>query len=180
MLRFCTDIIDAKIRKKTTSQQDYKTTSGAYLDERIQKASVYFFDKLNDLESIGDLISETDNKAVNTAVKAVLDTIREILYVKTACLNLAKDGFILDKYLEMKNKKTVESENLKSVKLKAKDLDNEDKPLLNALLKWRKDKAKELVEKAKPRENQQIIKDFAEKPQKDKEKPPQGFYFLED
>lgn len=46
--------------------------------------------------------------------------------------------------------------------------------------KWRKDKAKELVEKAKPRENQQIIKDFAEKPQKDKEKPPQGFYFLED
>ena len=129
---------------KTTSQQDYKTTSGAYLDERIQKASVYFFDKLNDLESIGDLISETDNKAVNTAVKAVLDTIREILYVKTACLNLAKDGFILDKYLEMKNKKTVESENLKSVKLKAKDLDNEDKPLLNALLKWRKDKAEEL------------------------------------
>ena len=46
--------------------------------------------------------------------------------------------------------------------------------------KWHKDKAKELVEKAKPRENQQIIKDFAEKPQKDKEKPPQGFYFLEE
>lgn len=46
--------------------------------------------------------------------------------------------------------------------------------------KWHKDKAKELVEKAKPRENQQIIKDFAEKPQKDKEKPPDGFYFLEE
>ncbi len=46
--------------------------------------------------------------------------------------------------------------------------------------KWHKDKAKELVEKAKPRENQQIIKDFAEKPQKDKEKPPEGFYFLEE
>ena len=46
--------------------------------------------------------------------------------------------------------------------------------------KWQKDKAKEQIEKPKPRENQQIIKDFAEKPQKDKEKPPDGFYFLED
>ena len=46
--------------------------------------------------------------------------------------------------------------------------------------KWHKDKAKELVEKAKARENQQIIKNFAEKPQKDKEKPPEGFYFLEE
>lgn len=46
--------------------------------------------------------------------------------------------------------------------------------------KWHKDKAKKQIQKPKPRENQQIIKDFAEKPQKDKEKPPEGFYFLED
>ena len=128
---------------KTTRQQDDKTTS-SFLDERIRKASVYFFDKLNALESIGDLISETDNKAVNTAVKTVLDAIREILYVKTACMNIAKDGFILEKYLEMKNKKTVESENLKSVKLKSKTINDNDKPLVNALLKWRKEKAEEL------------------------------------
>ena len=44
--------------------------------------------------------------------------------------------------------------------------------------KWQKDKAKEQIQKQKPRENQQIIKDSAEKPQKDKEKPPEGFYFL--
>ena len=132
---------------KTTRQQDNKTTS-SFLDERIRKASVYFFNKLNDLESIGDLIAETDNKAVNTAIKAVLDTIREILYVKTACLHLAKDGFILDKYLEMKNKKTVESENLKSVKLKSKSVDDKDKPLLKDLLKWRKNKADELNKEA--------------------------------
>lgn len=127
---------------KTTRLQDHKTTSD-FLDERIRKASVYFFDKLNDLENIGDLISETDNKAVNTAVKAVLDITREALYVKTACLNLAKDGFVLDKYLEMKNKKTIESENLKSVKLKSKSVDSKDKPLLYALIKWRKQKAEE-------------------------------------
>ena len=148
---FREEIIDVAIRfarqidfiVKSPSQQDNKTTS-SYLDERIMKASVYFFDKLNDLETIGDLIQETDNKAVNTAVKAVLDMIREILYVKTACLHIAKDGFILDKYLEMKNKKIVEAENLKSVKLKTKTIDKKDKPLLNALLKWRHEKAVEL------------------------------------
>lgn len=128
---------------RSISQQDDKTTS-SYLDERIRKASVYFFDKINDLENISDLIHETDNKNVNAAVKAVLDMIREIIYVKTACLHIAKDGFILDKYLEMKNKKIVESENLKSVKLKGKTIDKEDKPLLNALMKWRHEKAMEL------------------------------------
>ena len=148
---FREEIIDVAIRfarqidfiVKSPNQYDGKSTS-SYLDERIMKASVYFFDKLNDLESIGDLIQETDNKAVNTAVKAVLDMIREILYVKTACLHIAKDGFILDKYLEMKNKKIVEAENLKSVKLKTKTIDKKDKPLLNALLKWRHEKAVEL------------------------------------
>ena len=148
---FREEVIDVAIRfarqidfiVKSPNQYDGKSTS-SYLDERIMKASVYFFDKLNDLESIGDLIQETDNKAVNTAVKAVLDMIREILYVKTACLHIAKDGFILDKYLEMKNKKIVEAENLKSVKLKTKTIDKKDKPLLNALLKWRHEKAVEL------------------------------------
>lgn len=149
--KFREEVIDVAMRfarqvdsiVKSTRPQDDKTTS-SYLDERIRKASVYFFDKINDLENISDLIHETDNKNVNAAVKAVLDMIREIIYVKTACLNIAKDGFILDKYLEMKNKKIVESENLKSVKLKGKTIDKEDKPLLNALMKWRHEKAMEL------------------------------------
>ena len=46
--------------------------------------------------------------------------------------------------------------------------------------KWHKDKAKKQIEKAKAKENQRIIKNLAEKPQKDKEKPPDGFYFLEE
>lgn len=149
--KFREEVIDVAMRfarqvdsiVKMSRPQDDKTTS-SYLDERIRKASVYFFDKINDLENISDLIQETDNKNVNAAVKAVLDMIREIIYVKTACLHIAKDGFILDKYLEMKNKKIVESENLKSVKLKGKAIDKEDKPLLNALMRWRHEKAVEL------------------------------------
>ena len=70
--------------------------------ERIKKASNYFFEKLNDLENISEFINETDNKAVNLSIKTVLDMIKEILYVKTACLNLTKNGFDVKKYLEMK------------------------------------------------------------------------------
>ena len=114
-----------------------------FLQERIKKASAYFFDKLNELENIGDLINETDNKAVNLSVKTVLDTIREILYVKTACVNMTKEGFDLEKFLELKNKKTVEAENLSSSKLKSKTMDKKDQPLLNALMKWREEKAEE-------------------------------------
>ena len=114
-----------------------------FLQERIKKASVYYFDKLNALEDIGDIINETDNKAVNASVKAVLDVIREILYVKTACLNLTKNGFDIERFLELKNKKTVEAENLSSSKLKSKLVVNKDKPLLDALMRWRDEKAEE-------------------------------------
>lgn len=46
--------------------------------------------------------------------------------------------------------------------------------------KWRKDKAKDEIETLKPKKNLGKSEIFAEKPQKDKEKPPEGFYFLED
>ncbi len=114
-----------------------------FLQERIKKASVYFFEKLNELENIVDLINETDNKAVNLAVKTILDSIREILYVKTACVNLTTKGFDMERFLELKNKKTVESENLSSSKLKSKTTDKKDKPLIDALMKWREEKAEE-------------------------------------
>ena len=114
-----------------------------FLQERIKKASSYFFEKLNTLEDIGDQINETDNKAVNLSIKTVLDMIREILYVKTACLNLTTNGFDVEKFLELKNKKTIEAEKLSSSKLKTKAIDNKDKSLMNALMKWRDKKAME-------------------------------------
>lgn len=114
-----------------------------FLQERIKKASSYFFEKLNALEDIGDQINETDNKAVNLSIKTVLDMIREILYVKTACLNLTTNGFDVEKFLELKNKKTIEAEKLSSSKLKTKAIDNKDKSLMNALMKWRDKKAME-------------------------------------
>ncbi|MBQ8222843.1 MAG: helix-turn-helix domain-containing protein [Bacteroidales bacterium] len=145
--KFREEIIDVELKFARQIDSIFVNKTNAdinYLQERIKKASVYFFDKLNDLETISENINETDNKAVNTSVKAVLDLIKEILYVKTACLNLTKNGFDTEKYLEMKNKKTVESENLKSVKLRTKTVDKKDKPLLDKLKKWREEKAFEM------------------------------------
>lgn len=57
---------------------------------------------------------------------------------------------------------------------------NEKNLIYDKWQKAQKDKAQKLIEKSKARENQNKKPIFAEKPQKDKEKPPQGFYFLED
>ena len=120
------------------------TPDFSFLQERIKKASTYFFDKLNEIENIGDIIHETDNKAVNTLAKEILTMIKEILYVKTACLNVTKNGFDVEKYLEIKNKKTVEAEGLKSSKLKSKSVDKKDKPLMDKLMWWCEKKSEEL------------------------------------
>lgn len=144
---FRTEVIDVSLKFARQVDSIFVSKSDVdnnFLQERIKKASVYFFEKLNDLENISDLINETDNKAVNASVKAVLDLIREILYVKTACLDLAQKGFDLERHLELKNKKTIEAENLKSVKLKNKSVDKEDEALLKTLLRWRDMKAAEL------------------------------------
>lgn len=143
---FREEIVDVALRFSRQIETIFANpvADSAFLQERIKKASAYFFEKLNDLENIGDSVHETDNKSVNLSVKTLLNTIREILYVKTACLNFTINGFDIEKYLELKNKKIIESENLKSSKLKTKVIDNKDKALMNALMKWREEKSMEL------------------------------------
>lgn len=144
---FRTEIIDVSIRfyrQIESIMMQHENIDFSFLQERIKKASIYFFDKLNDLENIGDLIHETDNKNVNALVKEILNLLRENLYVKTACLDVTKNGFDLEKYLEVKNKKTIESEGIKTLKLKSKTVDKKDKPLMDKLMWWRETKASEL------------------------------------
>ena len=143
---FREEIVDVALRFSRQIETIFANPAAdsAFLQERIKKASAYFFEKLNDLENIGDSVHETDNKSVNLSVKTLLNTIREILYVKTACLNFTINGFDIEKYLELKNKKIIESENLKSSKLKTKVIDDKDKALMNALMKWREEKSMEL------------------------------------
>lgn len=129
--------------------------SNLQLQERIRKASVYFFDRLNDVENLGEIITETDNKTVNESVKDILDLLMEHLYVKTACLDMCKNGFDIKKYLEVKNKKIVEAQDVKKKrKLKEKQVKEKDVALMKALMSWRERKADALNVK----ENQVIPK----------------------
>lgn len=120
--------------------------SNEILQERIRKGSAYFLEKLKDIETIPDMGLATDNKTVNTLVKSITDLIAEQTFVKAGCLNLCKNGFDLVSYLQVKNKKTVEFEdvNKQKTKLKVKGVNIEDKALYDALMWWRENKADEL------------------------------------
>lgn len=110
------------------------------LQERIKKGSAYFFEKMSDLDEIFDLPFETDNKAINDLIKSALSLLQADIFVKKACLECCFGGFEMKKYLETKNKKTVEAEDFgkkNPSKLKKKQLSGENTKLFNALLKWR-------------------------------------------
>ena len=141
--RLRVDVIDVSLRFMRQLESIFYHEDAAFLQERVMKAAAYFFEKLNELENIETHINETDNKAVNQSIKNILNLLKELLFVKTACLDLASKGFEVEEYLEVKNKKTVESESVKSSKLKNKRLDKDDKLLLKTLLSWREDKAEE-------------------------------------
>lgn len=142
--RFRTEVIDVSLRFQRQLESIFYHNDSSFLQERIMKASPYFFEKMNELENISDYINETDNKAVNLSIKGILDILKETLFVKTACLDLSTKGFDVEKYLEIKNKKTVEAEDVKPSRLKGKALNKEDKKLMNKLLSWREEKADEL------------------------------------
>lgn len=144
--QFRTEVIDVSLRflRQLESIFYHHDEDVSFLQERVMKASKYFFDKLNELENIGEFINETDNKAVNLSVRKILEALRELLFVKTACLDLSLKGFDVEKYLSLKNKKTVEVEGVKPSKLKHKRLDKDDESLKKTLLSWRESKACEL------------------------------------
>lgn len=141
--QFRKDVIDVSLRFLRQLETIFYQNDTDFLQERIIKASAYFFEKLNGLENIGNHINETDNKAVNQSIKKTLDSLRELLFVKTACLDFSSKGFDVEKYLEIKNKKTVESEDVKPSKLKNKVFNKEDDKLMKTLLSWREEKADE-------------------------------------
>ena len=114
------------------------------LQEKITEASIYFSGKLNEFENIGDNIHETDNLSINAYIKGALNAIREIIFIKSACFDYAKESFDVEQYIEIRNSKIFEAENLKPTKLISKNIDDKDKPLVDKLLQWREKKAIEL------------------------------------
>lgn len=121
-------------------KDNFQIDNNLQLQERVKKGCSYFLDKLADLDEISGLPFETDNKAVNDQIKKELDAFNTDFFVKKACLECCLGGFEMKKYLNTKNKKIVEAEELnksKKAKLSRKQLSRDDNKLFKALVAWR-------------------------------------------
>ncbi len=119
------------------------------LQERIQKASIYFSKKVKELiiAKAKDLVIDTDNKAVRKLVNDALERMVTEAYFKETCLLACKDGFEMKTYLEVKAKASIDEKSVKSARKKSTSYSVESIPqpeLYNRLREWRNVKAKEL------------------------------------
>ncbi len=157
--RFRNDIV--KISEKFRSQLEQllaKTDNpenDAFLQERIQKAAVYFSEKTDQILQtlLDDSIIETDNKEVRKRINDVLVTFQIDVRQKRQTLEVSKGGFSVPDYLRAKSKALIEDDEHKQKKKKkpAKDLPAKAEapkdilhPELYAQLRsWRNQKAQE-------------------------------------
>jgi len=71
---------------------------------RIKKGSAYFLEQTEQLlqKPLAQISFETDNRQVKKELRKVLSKITELIHVKRACLGNTKNGFEINKYLQVR------------------------------------------------------------------------------
>ena len=147
------EITDVSSKFRTQLRNLFLTTGDVEKDvalqDRIQKASVYFSEKIKTLiiDKINNISIETDNKTVRKSVKDVLNKLLHEALFKTSCLHACKNGFVVKDYLEIRAKASIDDSALKPSLKKSKEPINTDiiNPELYKRIKdWRNAKAEEL------------------------------------
>ena len=143
--------VSAKFRKQLLNllSKESDVEKNITLQDRIQKAVVYFSGKIKELvtDKIENITIETDNKAVRKSVKDVVNNLlRETLF-KSSCLQACQKGFVVKDYLEVKAKASLDDNTIKIVRKKSSEtvgteINNPD--LYKSLKAWRDAKAEEL------------------------------------
>lgn len=119
------------------------------LQERVQKATPYFWEKLNKIvpERLKNLDIEIDNKTVRKSVNDAITKLSDDVQLKLACLNGCKAGFSVKNYMEIRAKSAIEPATTKP-KFKSAIASSDGlmphPDLYKALKAWRGDKADEL------------------------------------
>ncbi|EIC19669.1 helix-turn-helix domain-containing protein [Thiorhodovibrio frisius] len=115
------------------------------LQERLRKASAYFFGKL--AEGLSPWLEafefETDNKALRKTLGQALEELRKLLTIKTACIASCREGFSAKTYLAALAKAKIDEPHLRSRPKKgsgAQTGHGKNDPLLEALRHWREQK----------------------------------------
>lgn len=93
-----------KIQLNTLSNADVLPENNPELQERIQKASTYFLEKIE--ENISKFLQtntfDTDNKTVAKTFDDTIDNIRKDVFIKKTCLKNALKGFSTLSYIQTK------------------------------------------------------------------------------
>lgn len=113
-----------------------------HLQERVQKASRYFTDKLQAglIKWTSSFGFETDNKDIRKHINKALESLRHPLAVKTAALQNCYDGFATVTYLNALAHAEIEFGSQPSAKRQADDVsapDVQHPQLVQALKAWR-------------------------------------------
>jgi len=109
-----TDLVEVsekfQVQMKILLNRDPDVETNIALQERLKKAAAYFSDKLE--AGLKDILNgfpfETDNKTVRKSVNEALEKIRKEGVTLLACLNTARSGFEIGKYLEARAKSAIE------------------------------------------------------------------------
>ena len=119
------------------------------LQKRIKKACNYFVPKMETIVDnvLNETVLESDNKQVQKTLNEALDRIRLSSVVKKLCLDACREGFVLNKYLDIRAKASIEKikKSGKSSTKKEGASETSNYPVLLQQLKyWRDKKAEEL------------------------------------
>jgi hypothetical protein len=123
--------------------------SNVLLQERVKKAGEYFSVKLE--ASLKDFLDgfsvETDNKVVRKSVSEAMERIRKEGVTKLACLNAARSGFEISKYLTARAKSAIDIPAVRSHPAKSVEDTTgiiQHPVLFRQIKEWRNIKAREM------------------------------------
>lgn len=116
------------------------------LQNRIKKACTYFNEKISSVfyEALKKLNTDTDNKAVGTSIKGILDDFFKEIAIKTALMKVISDGFNTTNYLKTKSNTEIDYKPAKTPSINTSLSENILHPeLYQAIRAWRDDLARE-------------------------------------
>ncbi len=95
--------VGAKFRHqlRTLYRPDRLPEEDQQVQERVQKASVYFADRLREgpMPWLRGFAFDTDNKTLAKSMRQARDALRQALAIKRACIDSCRDGFSTSAYL---------------------------------------------------------------------------------
>ena len=122
------------------------------LQERLQKASTFFTEKLTQeiLPALRKIPVLTDNKTIKKRVKSNLKKLEESLFIKKACFEASIEGFTTNKYMLAKSHAAIDFVNKKKINTADEKIPtvSAHPDLYKRLVNWRKKVSTEQDKKA--------------------------------